>query len=1028
MPKLTLPQKLASTVLALYTLYVLVVAFAVPPVVVHYAKSLTPQYLGEEISIEKISINPFTLTITLTNVSLTAESTTDILAFAKLRVNLQIFPLFLGHLSLKEIYLEESHIYLGYLGQSRFNFSHSLETLMAKLPPKDETKPSKGIPTIQVATLTLKDNSFIFDLLTDSTEAVNVIHFDKLNFTIENFATNIKENKDDNKYSVTLQTPIGGEISWNGVVEFAPFVSHGEVIVKGISLGNTLQPVAERFPIILEGGLLGVTLPYELVFDENPRFALHNSSISVDSSVFVDPTGSNSVAEVSGFSISGIDLSYLFNTQKLDVLVDSIGITGEKLVGKVYADKSTNISRLLNFSSALKQIKTDLDKESPADDTTGDSSVVLENGVKVDSAVVDSMAVVGKIGDVDSAVSVDSTPKGLDLTWLINSLVINYESILFADSTYTKEVTQNVRDIDLEIKHISSKTYDTLTLALGATINDEGTVSVGSKGTLFPFEFGADIQLSHISFLPAQPYLAQMSYLKIRQGMVSGTYRAEVKIDTAGLSTLSLAGDTKLGRLTIADIRNGARVFSWRSVEVTGLFIDIPTRYIRIKGVGVDNPRLNVALSKEGKINLLSLVNQNTEAYAKAEDRIEEQIEYQQSQKMPNVFINRVAVRNARADISDLSPIFSFTSDVESFTGIIKNLSTFKKTPLLFEFSGILNPDAEVKIWGNGLLLLKYPKVEVSIATNGVNLPEFTPYSVTYAGYKIDKGEVLTQMHYLIQNDSLIGENHIEVSQMEFGEEVESEDAIKLPYKLGVALLKDKNGVITIDVPVEGSLSDPEFKIKKLVWKSIGQILKSAVASPFRGLANLVHGGEDMDQIFFEPGDTTLSEEMKGRLGKIKEVLDIKPEFLLDIRGHYQPQDSVYIKEGLVAAKIEKEQLMVKSFFELEPEHRRKKVIRYIGTEAYKNHYAVLMQDSAQLPNTSKESIDSTIAEQAFSALAQKEVVSTSDLDQLGSGRGESVYRYLIDSLSLPKTRVFMLQPDAAPGDSSAVSLTLKHE
>ena len=57
------------------------------------------------------------------------------------------------------------------------------------------------------------------------------------------------------------------------------------------------------------------------------------------------------------------------------------------------------------------------------------------------------------------------------------------------------------------------------------------------------------------------------------------------------------------------------------------------------------------------------------------------------------------------------------------------------------------------------------------------------------------------------------GKNRIFLDQLTLGDKVDSPDATSLPVKLGIALLKDSNGLIELDLPVNGDLRNPEFSI-----------------------------------------------------------------------------------------------------------------------------------------------------------------------------------------------------------------------
>ena len=93
-----------------------------------------------------------------------------------------------------------------------------------------------------------------------------------------------------------------------------------------------------------------------------------------------------------------------------------------------------------------------------------------------------------------------------------------------------------------------------------------------------------------------------------------------------------------------------------------------------------------------------------------------------------------------------------------------------------------------------------------------MELSTFNPYSGKFAGYNITKGKLTTELHYKVDGRKLDAQHHIMVDQLEFGDKTESKDAVSLPIKLAVALLKDRNGVIDLDIPVTGSLDDPQVQ------------------------------------------------------------------------------------------------------------------------------------------------------------------------------------------------------------------------
>ncbi len=95
----------------------------------------------------------------------------------------------------------------------------------------------------------------------------------------------------------------------------------------------------------------------------------------------------------------------------------------------------------------------------------------------------------------------------------------------------------------------------------------------------------------------------------------------------------------------------------------------------------------------------------------------------------------------------------------------------------------------------------------------------------------------------------LDGQHKIVLRDFELGEKVESPEAFNLPYGIAIALLKDSEGKIDVDLPVEGDVNDPKFRIGGVIVKALVNLLTKIVTAPFALLGKLVGfgGGEDFD-------------------------------------------------------------------------------------------------------------------------------------------------------------------------------------
>jgi hypothetical protein len=193
-------------------------------------------------------------------------------------------------------------------------------------------------------------------------------------------------------------------------------------------------------------------------------------------------------------------------------------------------------------------------------------------------------------------------------------------------------------------------------------------------------------------------------------------------------------------------------------------------------------------------------------------------------------------------------------------------------------------------------------ELDVQARASDIELAPLSPYAGKYAGYAIERGKLSVDVGYRIQPDGkLEASNRLVLNQLTFGQRVESPDALGLPVTLAVALLKDRNGVIDLNLPIGGSLNDPQFSIGALVWQVLRNLLVKAVTAPF----SLLFGGGDgqqASQVNFEPGSSRWAADVEATLDKLAQVLKDKPGLQLTVTGQ---ADAVAEREALQAAWLE---------------------------------------------------------------------------------------------------------------------------
>lgn len=358
--------------------------------------------------------------------------------------------------------------------------------------------------------------------------------------------------------------------------------------------------------------------------------------------------------------------------------------------------------------------------------------------------------------------------------------------------------------------------------------------------------------------------------------------KAEVTAQQADSAwTASVGGDVRIGPLALLQTRvvDGQRVvgedlLSWQSLQLDGLKLALapgaPPR-LAVKDALLEDAYARLIVNDQGRFNLRDIGP--AEAAAAPASAA--------SAPQPEFAAERIRVNRAIVDFNDRFVRPNYSARLTELQGSLGAFSSTSTAMAPLTLKG--------KVAGTGLLeidgqLKPGAPLAMDIAANAtdIELAPLSPYAAKYAGYAIERGKLSTRLRYKVEpGGQLVASNQIILNQLTFGERVDSPDATSLPVRFAVALLKDGNGVIDINLPVSGSLNDPEFSVGGLVWKLFLNLIGKALTSPFA----LFSGSDAPEeaQISFAPGGTELGDVAK--LDRVAKLLIDKPGVQLTLTG-----------------------------------------------------------------------------------------------------------------------------------------------
>ncbi len=351
----------------------------------------------------------------------------------------------------------------------------------------------------------------------------------------------------------------------------------------------------------------------------------------------------------------------------------------------------------------------------------------------------------------------------------------------------------------------------------------------------------------------------------------------------------------------------------------------------------------------------------------------------------------------------------NFTANLVAIQGTVGAFGTQSTASAPVDIAAKLAANGPLSIRGTVNPLIAKPALDLTASAHDIELTNLTPYSSKYAGYPITKGKLNVDLHYKLDNDQLNADNHLFIDQLTFGDHIDNDTATKLPVRLAISLLKNSRGEIDVNLPVSGSLSNPEFSVGGLIWHAVLNLLQKAVTAPFSLIGHAFGGsGEELGYVEFEPGSAKLTDADTKKLDTIVKALADKPSIRMVLIGRVDPAvDEPALRTGYVDRLVKQQKIMAVvgngesvdlSTVTVDP----KDYDKYL-TKAYKSA-------DFKKPRNFVGLTKSVPDDDMKSALAANAPIDEASLRQLAQQRAQSVQQYLDGKIDLAAS-VFIVAP-----------------
>jgi uncharacterized protein involved in outer membrane biogenesis len=464
----------------------------------------------------------------------------------------------------------------------------------------------------------------------------------------------------------------------------------------------------------------------------------------------------------------------------------------------------------------------------------------------------------------------------------------------FDDHAVKPDATLTVDPIALHLTNVSTAPGASIGFALRLGVNKTGTLQMTGTSTLPPISANVHFDLRGLDIVPLQPYFQDQMSLAVTNGNVSAKGQATVKVGAGSAPKVNVTTDVDIADLATVDLARQEALLKWRSFHVGGLHLTSPPMALAIDQISLTDFASRLILFPDAHFNLQDALaapgaGTASQPAPAPEKKRAAHARAAPAAPSPLVTIKSVTLQGGQVAFRDRLIHPSYAADLTDLAGRVTGLSSSPHSTADIDLRGSVNHSGVLTIVGRVNPLAQDLSLDVAVNLKDFELTPASPYTAKYAGYAISKGKLDLSLVYKIAHGKLDAQNELVLDQFTFGDRVDSPTAVKLPLRLAVALLKDRHGVIDINLPIAGSLDDPEFKIWHAVLKVLGNLVVKAVTAPFSLIASAFGGGDDVSTIPFPAGATALDATASKRLGVIAKVLQERPGVSFEIEGQADP-------------------------------------------------------------------------------------------------------------------------------------------
>lgn len=967
-------RKLSVIALVLVVLYALLGFVVLPWWLERAIPERLAQHMGWQATVESVEVNPFAMSLEASGLAADDSDGERVLAFDRLYVNLGVLRLVTGIVALENFELDAPFARLDLQEDYSINLARDWRANNPTDQPEDGAEPSDPLKLFLGRLRIAGGEVFFRDFSYAEPEEFRIAPLD---LNLNELATWPRENTESDYY---LQAAIGNQtVEWKGDFSVVPLYSSGSLRIADVSHTTLVHFLEPYLPYALQGGNLTVSSDYEL--RSGDQFSLTTSGGEVTITNMILAMAADRETE-------------LLRLARIHVPEVEFGLIGRELsMGMVTVDE---------FQLGLERSEDgilNLLRPFRGEDDTADSSGAAEEGT--------------------SAQSSDDRP----FRWSLAGIELENSQVSWLDNQPEAAVELTLEKLNLSIGQLSHKLSEPVDYKAGLALAGGGRVNFSGQTTLQPFTLQAGINVADLNLVPLSSYLSEVTNLSLREGLLTLDGNLDLDNQEDPL-TGTFAATAQVSSLDTYLEGSEEPLLAWQNLRLDPVEYNLAPARLEIGTLTLSNPNVNVIRQQGGIHNLAKIMPESGEPEASAEPAAAATTNGESEEFIFR--IGQIMIESGEVSYADrtLDPVFS--TRIDKLNGSVTGLSNVAPQEGKVSLQGRVGDVASMKLDGSVGALGTDKASSLALKADGISLPALSPYLSQYLGYAVESGKLNLNLDYKLAGSKIDASNQILLDRMELGGPVASEQAVKAPVKLGLALLRNSNGVIDVSLPIAGDLASPDFDIAPIIARTFVNLIVRAATSPFSMLGSLADmaglTGEELGYVSFEPGKVALASGGGKKLEALSQALAKRPLLLLKLRGGVSPQvDGDFLRRQKLAEQLD--------ISEVPSTEER------IARLESRYQAAGLRQPLSAYREETGNSEGGAPADLAWEKALVNRLVSRMELQpavlaELARERGLWLNRALQEDFEVPDDQLFLLEPlqEAGKDDNGKVKVSFELE